>query len=234
MGIILIMDEKKLNKLVLISVAVVFIAAITIISVIFLVISRLPDSIRVDAPVREPGNAQQVIISPNAGGTVPTHVPTKTPQPIQGMESPLACKLVLAGIHTKARTVNASGIAVLNSYDPGKNACILDIKNDKGLGDLGRIEIFLEKTGEYGITVRIDAAKEDALRQWSEAALMFFNKAITVEEAETIVRQLLADGSADSPLYHIIVMDDQSIKDGNVSQVRTVQIINNTAAPESR
>ncbi len=226
------MDENKLKRLVILCAAGIFAAALLIIAVTFFVISRAPDQIMPDIPAQDPSAARQVRISPNSGGSAPTPVPSATPLPLVGMESPLFCKLGLAGITGKAKEQGAPGILTLNKYDFGEKACVYDIRNTVGIGNLGRIEFFQDPdTGKNGIAVKISKAGDDALVKWGTAALMYFNSDIRADRAESSVRTALEEGSLDTGRFSISARKDVILDEGAASPVRVLEIRSN-AVPE--
>ncbi len=222
------MIKKNTDKIIVSCLA----AVVWIIATVFLMTGCMRGKTEPDISVKPDENADPV--TANSGGSIPTQVPTKVPEPLQGMDTPTLCKMEYAALRNKADKTGTNGILTLDSYDFAKDACIFDIKNTAALGSLGRIEAFRNtEKNTYGITLKIDKTKEEDLRKWGEAALLYFNSVITTEQAEESVRKALSEGSAESELYTIKVRDDISLSGDMAKPVRVLEIISIPEAAEN-
>ncbi len=222
--------DKTLKTMYRIGAAIVA-GAVLVIAAAFFLVMRNPEQSEPDViSPRIYTTAMQVPVSANPGGLLATKVPTSVPEPLKGMDSPMVCKMELAGLHDKAEKTGAGGMPILDSYDFGKNACIFDLKNMTAPGSLGKIEIFRnENTGENGITLKINSGREEDLLKWGETALLFFNSDITAEQAEASIRNAITEGTSEGILYTVKSGSDVILSDGKAESLSVIEIKSRTA-----
>ncbi len=146
-------------------------------------------------------------ITANPGGSIPTAVPTITPTPLQGMDSPVFCKLEMTLLHNKAEALGDGGMLIPDSYEQPDQTCVFAVRERDMLREIGHIRVTHKENAGYGIRVEISdnmgEPRTEQLLFWGTAALWSLDKQFTRTGSGNAIAETLDKGSASLSIYDI-------------------------------
>ena len=209
--------EKKKKKIIYISVLLIM-----LIVTCMLVVSGI-DKERSRSEVTRPSavNTASVEISPRSGGSIPTKIPTVTPTPLTGMESPLFCMLEMAMIRGKAEKLGDSGMLIPDRYDQSSKTCSFIIRGGKLLTEIGTLSTVHTSEDNFGVRVAISEKagiiRNEQMKFWGTASLLALEKELSQPDAEKLMDTVLETGIAAWDVYDIALEENPLTKTGTLS-----------------
>lgn len=162
-----------------------------------------------------------VEVAPKSGGSIPTKIPTVTPTPLTGMESPLFCKMEMAMIHGKAEKLGDSGILIPDRYDQSSKTCSFIIRGGKVLTEIGTISTVHTSEDNFGVRVAISEkagiVKNEQMKFWGTACLLALENELSQPEAEQLMDTVMETGTAAWNVYDITLEENPLTKTGTLS-----------------
>lgn len=151
-------------------------------------------------------------IIPNAGGIIPTEIPSNTPTPLVGMESPLFCKLEMVLLRNKAEKFGSSGMLLLDRYSQPEKTCYFTIRDKRMITEIGYINTIHNSENDFGIQAGISNKtgneQSEYLLFWGTVSLAALDKNLSYDQAEFVIKQALANGISVYDMYDIAVKND--------------------------
>ncbi len=207
-------QDKKKNFVKNISRSVCLI--IFILAGIFLVSCRKSDPGSPETLLTPAADVRPVEVTAKAGGSIPTKVPTITPTPLEGMESPLFCKMEMAMIHEKAEKLGMPGILIPDRYDQSAKTCSFILRGGKFLAEIGTLSTVHSSEEDFGVRIEIaDKAgivKNEEMKLWGTAALMALESGLSRSEAEGLMDTVTEAGTAAWDVYDLTLKEDPLTK----------------------
>ncbi|MBQ6508413.1 MAG: hypothetical protein IJI07_02970 [Flexilinea sp.] len=168
-------------------------------------------------------NTASAEIAPRSGGSIPTKIPTVTPTPLTGMESPLFCMLEMSMIHGKAEKLGGSGMLIPDRYDQSSKTCSFIIRGGKLLSEIGKISTIHTSEEDYGVRIEISESaglvKNEQMKLWGTAALLALENELSQEEAEKLMDAVIGTGTAAWGVYDLTLKENPLTKTSSFSVV---------------
>ena len=189
--------------------------------VILGIVNRKDDRSRNESQNRS-GRADRETVNTVSGRTdrySDLFVPTE--DPLVRARNIMICKYEFEGLRSKARQLGTTDMLTMSGDSAEANACEFTVRS---LSSIGSIRTVPSGQGNFTVTLRFPAARENSARLWTKASLLYLSNQIGVEMAEDAVETAFNKETADYELFRISVKSSVDIDGTAVTPVKIIEI----------
>ena len=147
-------------------------------------------------------------------------VPTE--DPLVRARNIMICKYEFEGLRSKARQLGTKDMLTMSGDSAEANACEFTVRS---LSSIGSIRTSVPSgQGNFTVTLRFPAARENSARLWTKASLLYLSNQIGEEMAEEAVETAFNEETADYELFRINIKSSVDIDGTAVTPVKIIEI----------